>query len=256
MQKDLRKSALWRHRRKISPDAPIEKFSFTKAYGTSLVYEEYRKKAERELGNGIDGSMIDATVAMRMRLDGHAKGDAINAIYRNSPWAAERSTREDKIEYVQTIARVSYGALGDMTIARLNAEEVRRKRQAVRREKEFFCGRKSLVLFGCGRCCRVSRISYSTITSYRQKFTAANPRRKAYHNVICLSSLCLFPREEPHSAGSVWTQRTDRFADGLPHDLFATGIRAASFVNGVGLFLHQFIRPGRHSFTVRTTASS
>ena len=101
MQKDMRKSALWRHRRKIRPDAPIEKFSFTKAYGTSLVYEEYRKKAERELGNGIDGSMIDATVAMRMRLDGHAKGDAINAIYRNSPWAAERSTREDKIEYVQ-----------------------------------------------------------------------------------------------------------------------------------------------------------
>ena len=101
MQKDLRKSALWRHRRKISPDAPIEKFSFTEAYGTSLVYEEYRKKAERELGNGIDGSMIDASFAMRMRLDGHAKGDAINAIYRNSPWAAERSTREDKIEYVQ-----------------------------------------------------------------------------------------------------------------------------------------------------------
>jgi hypothetical protein len=115
MQKDMRKSALWRHRRKISPDAPIEKFSFTKAYGTSLFYEEYRKKVERALGNGIDGSMIDATIAMRMRLNGHAKGDAINAIYRNSPWAAERSAREDKIAYVQTIARVSYGALGDVT---------------------------------------------------------------------------------------------------------------------------------------------
>jgi len=136
MQKDMRKSALWRHRRKIRPDAPIAKFSFTKAYETSLVYEEYRKKAEQELGNGIDGSMIDATVAMRMRLDGHAKGDAINAIYRNSPWAAERSTREDKIEYVQTIARVSYGALGDVTIARMQAEEVRRKRQTTRWEKD------------------------------------------------------------------------------------------------------------------------
>jgi hypothetical protein len=50
-----------------------------------------------------------------MRLDGHEKGDAINAIYRSSPWAAERPTREDKIEHVQTIARVSYGALGDVT---------------------------------------------------------------------------------------------------------------------------------------------
>ena len=136
MQKDMRKSALWRHRRKIRPDAPIEKFSFAKAYGTPLVYEEYRKKAERELGNGIDGSMIDATVAMRMRLDGHAKGDAINAIYQNSPWAAERPAREDKIAYVQTIARVSYGALGDVTIARMQAEEVRRKRQTTRWEKD------------------------------------------------------------------------------------------------------------------------
>jgi len=136
MQKDMRKSALWRHRRKIRPDAPIAKFSFPKAYGTSLVYEEYRKKAERELGNGIDGSMIDATVAMRMRLDGHAKGDAINAIYRNSPWAAERPTREDKITYVQTIARVSYGSLGDVTITRLKAEEEQRKKQTARQEKD------------------------------------------------------------------------------------------------------------------------
>ena len=130
MQKDMRKSALWRHRRKIRPDAAIEKFSFTKAYRTPLVYEEYRKKAEQELGNGIDGSMIDATVAMPMRLDGHAKGDAIKAIYRNSPWAAERPAREDKITYVQTIARVSYGALGDVTVAHMKAEEGRRKRQA------------------------------------------------------------------------------------------------------------------------------
>ena len=126
-QKDMRKSALWRHRYKIRLDVPIEKFTFPKAYGIPHSYEEYRKKAELELGNRTDGSMIDATIAMRMRLDGHAKGDAINAIYRNSPWAAERPTREDKIEYVRTIARVSYGALGDVTIARMK-EDAEQKR--------------------------------------------------------------------------------------------------------------------------------
>lgn len=134
-KKDARKSALWRHRRKLAPELKLEQFSFAQTYACPLRYEEYRKKVENELGKELDISFIDAAIAMRMRLDGHAKGDALNAIYRHSPRAAQCPTREAKIEYIHTISRVSFGALGDVTIARMKAEE-EKKRKTVRQVKE------------------------------------------------------------------------------------------------------------------------
>ena len=134
-EKDARKSTLWRHRRKLAPELKLEQFSFAQTYACPLRYEEYRKKVENELGNDLDISFIDAAIAMRMRLDGHAKGDALNTIYRHSPRAAQCPTREAKIEYIHTISRVSFGALGDVTIARMKAEE-EKKRKTVRQVKE------------------------------------------------------------------------------------------------------------------------
>ena len=135
-EKDSRKSTLWRHRRKLRAGLTIEQFSFPKSHCYPPDYEAYRKKVEKELTEKVDNSMLDATIALRMRLDGHAKGDALNAIYRSSPRAAQCPTREEKIEYIHTVSRVSFGALGDVTIARMKAEEEQRKRQVIRQEKD------------------------------------------------------------------------------------------------------------------------
>jgi len=52
-----------------------------------------------------------------------------------SEWAKLRTTREERLEYASRIARVSFGTVGDVTIANQKAEEERRKR-SVSRSKE------------------------------------------------------------------------------------------------------------------------
>ncbi len=126
-EKDSRKSTLWRHRRKLGMELNVDQFFFPKSHCYPPDYATYRKKVENELTEKVDNSMLDAAIALRMRLDGHAKGDALNAIYRSSPRAAQCPTREEKIEYIHTISRVSFGALGDVTIARMKAEQAQKQ---------------------------------------------------------------------------------------------------------------------------------
>ncbi len=63
-----------------------------------------------------------------MRLDGYDVNTSINTILNESKWAKQRTTREAKLEYASRIARVSFGTRGDVTIAKMKAEEVMRKK--------------------------------------------------------------------------------------------------------------------------------
>ena len=70
-----------------------------------------------------------------MRLDGYDINTSINTILAESEWAKLRTTREERLEYASRIARVSFGTVGDVTIAKQKAEEERRKRSISRSEE-------------------------------------------------------------------------------------------------------------------------
>ena len=93
------------------------------------------KRLKRKLGENADGSRIDAEIALRMRLDGYDINTSINTILAESEWAKLRTTREERLEYASRIARVSFGTVGDVTIAKQKAEEERRKRSISRSEE-------------------------------------------------------------------------------------------------------------------------
>jgi len=130
-----RKSILWRQRKRLIPGLHIEKFTFSGTSDFRPYYEGYLKKAQKKLGEHADGSRIDAEIALRMRLDGYDINTSINTILNESKWAEQRTTREAKLEYVSRIARVSFGTVGDVAIAKQNAEEERRKRNTSRTEE-------------------------------------------------------------------------------------------------------------------------
>ena len=130
-----RKSILWRLRKRIIPGSHIEKFAFSTTSDFRPYYDVYLEKVQKELGEHADGSRIDAESALRMRLDGYDTNTAINTILRESEWAKQRTTREDRFEYASRIARVSFGTVGDVTIAKRKTEEDMRKRVSHQDEK-------------------------------------------------------------------------------------------------------------------------
>ena len=134
-----RKSILWRQRKRLISGLHIEKFTFSRTSDFRPYYEGYLQKAQKKLGERADGSRIDAEIALRMRLDGYDVNTSINTILNASKWAVQRTTREAKLEYASRIARVSFGTVGDVTIARLKAEEERRKRNTSRSEESEGC---------------------------------------------------------------------------------------------------------------------
>ena len=87
------------------------------------------------MGEYADGSRIDAEIALRMRLDGHDVNTSINTILNESEWAKLRTSREERLEYASRIARVSFGTVGDVAIAKMKAEGERRKRNTSRTEE-------------------------------------------------------------------------------------------------------------------------
>ena len=130
-QKASKKAVLWRLRKKLTPSLRVDRFTFPKISDFRPYYEQYLETVKKELGENADGSRIDAEIALRMRLDGHDINTSINTIYRESEWARLRTSREDRLEYVSRIARVSFGTVGDVTIAkRKEEEELRAKQQA------------------------------------------------------------------------------------------------------------------------------
>ena len=133
-----RKSILWRQRKRLLPGLHIEKFTFTGTSDFRPYYEGYLQKAQKKLGEHADGSRIDAESALRMRLDGYDVNTSINTILNESKWAEQRTTREAKLEYASRIARVSFGTIGDVTIARLKAEDVCEREVARQTENEDF----------------------------------------------------------------------------------------------------------------------
>ncbi|MBQ8173424.1 MAG: relaxase/mobilization nuclease domain-containing protein [Mailhella sp.] len=130
-----RKSILWRQRKRLIPGLHIEKFTFSRTSDFRPYYEGYLQKAQKKLGEHSDGSRIDAEIALRMRLDGYDINTSINTILAESEWAKIRTTREERLEYASRIARVSFGTVGDVTIAKQKAEEERRKRSIPRSEE-------------------------------------------------------------------------------------------------------------------------
>ena len=130
-----RKSILWRQRKRLISGLHIEKFTFSRTSDFRPYYEGYLQKAQKKLGEHSDGSRIDAEIALRMRLDGYDINTSINTILAESEWAKLRTTREERLEYASRIARVSFGTVGDVTIAKQKAEEERRKRSISRSEE-------------------------------------------------------------------------------------------------------------------------
>ena len=134
-QKASKKAVLWRLRKKLTPSLRVDRFTFSKISDFRPYYEQYLETVKKELGENADGSRIDAEIALRMRLDGHDINTSINTIYHESEWAKLRTSREDRLEYVKCIARVSFGTVGDVAIAQRKAEEALRKRQQVQQRQ-------------------------------------------------------------------------------------------------------------------------
>ncbi|MBR6674121.1 MAG: hypothetical protein IKL39_05305, partial [Mailhella sp.] len=134
-----RKSILWRQRKRLLPGLHIEKFTFSKTSDFRPYYEGYLKKAQKKLGEHADGSRIDAEIALRMRLDGYDVNTSINTILNESKWAEQRTTREAKLEYASRIARVSFGTVGDVAIAKQKTEEEMRKKVVASRTDRENC---------------------------------------------------------------------------------------------------------------------
>ena len=80
-----------------------------------------------------------------MRLDGYDVNTSINTILNESKWAEQRTTREAKLEYASRLARVSFGTVGDVAIAKQKAEEERRKRNTSRTEESDGCAPSSRI---------------------------------------------------------------------------------------------------------------
>ena len=135
-QNGSRKSILWRQRKRLIPGLHIEKFTFSRTSDFRPYYEGYLKKVQKELGEHADGSRMDAEIALRMRLDGYDVNTSINTILNESKWAEQRTTREERLEYASRIARVSFGTRGDVTIAKMKAEEEMRKRNTIQQRQE------------------------------------------------------------------------------------------------------------------------
>jgi len=135
-QNGSRKSILWRQRKRLIPGLHIEKFTFSRTSDFRPYYEGYLKKVQKELGEHADGSRMDAEIALRMRLDGYDVNTSINTILNESKWAEQRTTREERLEYASRIARFSFGTRGDVTIAKMKAEEEMRKRNTIQQRQE------------------------------------------------------------------------------------------------------------------------
>ena len=138
-QNGSRKSILWRQRKRLIPGLHIEKFTFSGISDFRPYYEGYLQKAQKKLGEHADGSRIDAEIALRMRLDGYDVNTSINTILNESKWAEQRTTREVKLEYASRIARVSFGTVGDVAIAKQKAEEEMRKKVVASRTDRETC---------------------------------------------------------------------------------------------------------------------
>ena len=121
--RELRGSICWRHRKRLLPDWRAKKFTWSNNFDFSPDYKSYLEKVKKDLTEHIDGSRIDAEIALRMRLDGYEINKSINTIYRESEWAAQRTSPEDRLEYVKRVAHVSFGTVGTLTIAQRKAEE-------------------------------------------------------------------------------------------------------------------------------------
>ncbi len=137
-QKASKKAVLWRLRKKLTPNLRVERFTFPKIFDCRPYYEQYLETEKKELGENADGSRIDAEIALQMRLDGHDINASISTIYHESEWAKLRTSREDRLEYVKCIARVSFGVVGDVAIAQRKAEEMRKREVTRQTDNEFF----------------------------------------------------------------------------------------------------------------------
>ena len=135
--RELRVSICWRHRKRLLPDWRTKKFTWSNSFDFAPDYKFYLQKVKKELGEHVDGSRIDAEIALRMRLDGYDINKSINTIYRESEWATLRTSPEDRLEYVKRIAHVSFGTVGTLTIAQRKVEEEMTKSLGVQKSEGF-----------------------------------------------------------------------------------------------------------------------
>ena len=135
--RELRVSICWRHRKRLLPDWRTKKFTWSNSFDFAPDYKFYLQKVKKELGEHVDGSRIDAEIALRMRLDGYDINKSINTIYRESEWAVLRTSPEARLEYVKRIAHVSFGTVGTLTIAQRKVEEEMTKSLGVQKSEGF-----------------------------------------------------------------------------------------------------------------------
>jgi acyl transferase domain-containing protein len=74
---------------------------------------------QRQQGDKVDLSRVDAMVAVRMRVTGHSQADIEAALRQSAPTLREKSEGRDWDDYAKRTARFAFGAAGDRQAAGL-----------------------------------------------------------------------------------------------------------------------------------------
>ena len=88
--------------------------------GVAEAYQRhYRDILKRQQGGELDLSRVDAMIAVRMRVTGHAQADIEGALRQCAPATRPKEQGRDWGDYAQRTARYAYSAAGDRQAAEL-----------------------------------------------------------------------------------------------------------------------------------------
>lgn len=88
--------------------------------GVAEAYQRhYRDVLKRQKGGEVDLSRVDAMIAVRLRVTGHAQADIEGALRQCAPASRPKEEGRDWGDYAQRTARYSYSAAGDRQAAEL-----------------------------------------------------------------------------------------------------------------------------------------
>ena len=79
----------------------------------------YRDILKRQQGGELDFSRVDAMIAVRMRVTGHAQADIEGALRQCAPATRPKEQGRDWGDYAKRTARYAYSAAGDRQVAEL-----------------------------------------------------------------------------------------------------------------------------------------
>ncbi len=88
--------------------------------GVAEAYQRhYRDVLKRQKGGEVDLSRVDAMIAVRLRVTGHAQADIEGALRQCAPASRPKEEGRDWGDYAQRTARYAYSAAGDRQAAEL-----------------------------------------------------------------------------------------------------------------------------------------